>query len=86
VRQLPSPPRAQRRRTRETGGEVRSGKNAIIGAARREESRRVQLPDREGGRRRRRRGKARAKRSVKDAAETETADWQKPLDGESHQP
>jgi len=46
------------------GGEVRSGQNAIIRAARREERRRVRAPDRK---RRTRRGKARGRRSVKDA-------------------
>jgi len=51
----PSPPRAQGRRGRKTGGEVRSGKNAIVKAGRREERMRVRAPEREkeeeGGRR-----------------------------------
>jgi len=45
-------------------GEVRSGKNAIIKVARREERRRVRAPDRQRGRRM---GQARGKRCVKDA-------------------
>jgi len=52
------------RRGRKTGGEVRSGKNVIIKVARREERRRVRAPANQRGRRR---GKARTKRSVKDA-------------------
>jgi len=57
------------RRMRETGGEVRSVKNTIIKAARREERGRVQAHNRERGRRR---GKARERRSVKD---TIAVDW-----------
>jgi len=49
---------------RKTGVEVRSRKNAIIKAGRREEMRRVRAPKREN---RRRRGKARGNRSVKNA-------------------
>jgi len=54
---------------RKTGGEVKSGKNAIIKAGRREERRRVRAPKRERGTRK---GKARGKRSVKDAITTVT--------------
>jgi len=59
------------RRRRERGGEVRSGKNAIVGAAGREERRQVRAPHSERVRSRRRRGKARRKGGLKD---TITAD------------
>jgi len=49
------------RKGRKTGGEVRSGKNAIIKAARGEGRRRVRAPNREKGRRM---SKARGNRSV----------------------
>jgi len=52
------------RRGRKTVGEVRSGKNAIIKAGRREGRRRVRAPKRGKGRRM---GKARGNRSVQDA-------------------
>ena len=52
------------RKGRKTSGEVRSGKNAIIKAGRREGRRRVRAPKRGKGRRIR---KARGNRSVQDA-------------------
>jgi len=48
------------RRGRKTGGQVRSGKNAIVKAGRREGQMRVRAPERENGRRR---GKTRGSRS-----------------------
>jgi len=51
-------------RGRKTGGEVRSGKNAIIKAGRREGKRRVRAPERGKGRRMR---KAKGNRSMQDA-------------------
>jgi len=54
-------------RKRKTGGEIRSAKDAIVGAAGREEKRRIRAPNRKSERRRRRRGMMRGKRSVKDA-------------------
>ena len=52
------------RKGRKTGGEVRSGKNAVIKVGRREGRRRVGVPKREKGRRM---SKARGNRSVQDA-------------------
>jgi len=52
------------RRGRKTGGEVRSGKNAIVKAGRREGRRRVRAPKRGKGRRM---NKARGNRSVQGA-------------------
>jgi len=52
------------RKGRKTGGEVRSGKNAVIKVGRREGRRRVRAPKREKGRRM---SKARGNRSVQDA-------------------
>jgi len=59
------------------GGMVWSGKNAILEAAWREERSRVQTPEREEGKRRRRIGKASGKRSIKNAI---VADCQWPLE------
>ena len=52
------------RKGRKTGGEVRSGKNAVIKVGRREGRKRVGVPKREKGRRM---SKARGNRSVQDA-------------------
>jgi len=57
------------RKGRKTGGEVRSGKNAVINAGKREGRRRVRAPKRE---KERRMSKARGNRSVQDAI---ALDW-----------
>jgi len=55
----------EERRGRKTGGEVRSGKNAIIKAGRREGRRRIRAPKRGKGRRM---SKVRRNRSVQQLA------------------
>jgi len=58
------PERLRGERGRKTGGEVRSGKNAVIKVGRREGRRRVRVLKRQKGRRM---SKARGNRSVQDA-------------------